>query len=520
MKSIFRSPAIKPSQLKGVIVSATKIVKTAYVIPVAVTLVLIVSLFPCSAALTDTSLESLTGDSIQVAAMERSITKIMQMVDVPGLSIAILNNSKVVYTHAFGVKNKKTGEPLDTSTVFSGGSFSKTVFAWVAMQLVEEGVLDLDRPLYEYLARPLPRYPNYTDLEGDDRYRQITPRMCLSHTTGFPNWRRFTADGRLQFIFEPGERHGYSGEGITLLQMAVKELTGKGLEQLAYERVFEPLRMGRTSFVWQELWAENLARPHDQFSRPKPFNRWREAKAAWSISTTPGDYAKLLVAVLNAQGERRATVDEMLTMQIANRHTAMVGPKFWKESNAYDHVGWGLGWGRFNCEEQGRAIFHTGHDGGVQNYNVTFIDHGIGVVLMSNSDNFESVSRLLLEATIGDTCSPVGWMGYPLFDPNAQREPLDPDPKPIDVDRALLQSYVGTYDVGDGRKLHIELREAGLVQSLNTVDWTPLLAAKPNRFFVEGNDARFSFVVDGTGRVLRLDIFDDGQVVQLNPVEE
>ena len=61
--------------------------------------------------------------------------------------------------------------PLDTSTVFAGASFSKTVFAWVVMQLVEEGLLDLDRPLHEYLARPLPSYPNYTDLEGDDRYR-------------------------------------------------------------------------------------------------------------------------------------------------------------------------------------------------------------------------------------------------------------------------------------------------------------------------------------------------------------
>ena len=101
----------------------------------------------------------------------------------------------------------------------------------------------------------------------------------------------------------------------------------------------------------------------------------------------------------------------------------MFGPKFWEESDVYAHAGWGLGWGRFDCGELGRAIFHTGHDGGVQNYNVTFVDRGIGVVLMSNSDNFEGVSRQLLEATIGDTCSPVDWMGYPRFDPSDRRDP-------------------------------------------------------------------------------------------------
>ena len=89
-----------------------------------------------------------------------------------------------------------------------------------------------------------------------------------------------------------------------------------------------------------------------------------------------------------------------------------------------------LGWGRFDCGEPGRAIFHTGHDDGAQNYNVTFVDRGIGVVLMSNSENFEGVSRQLLKATIGDICSPVDWMGYPRFDPNKPRE-LPPDPDQV-----------------------------------------------------------------------------------------
>jgi len=173
--------------------------------------------------------------------------------------------------------------------------------------------------------------------------------------------------------------------------------------------------------------------------------------------------------------------------------------------HVYDHAGWGLG-----C---------TGHDEGVQNYNVTFVDRGIGVVLMSNNDNFEGVSRQLLEATIGDTCSPVEWMGYPRFDPNEQRDPPPPDPQPIKVERALLQSYVGTYQVGDGREFRIELRETGLVQSMDGIDWTPLLAETADRFFVESEDQRLVFVVDESGRVLRLDFLADGQVSPLDRVE-
>ena len=180
--------------------------------------------------------------------------------------------------------------------------------------------------------------------------------------------------------------------------------------------------MTRTGFVWQDAWADNVASPHDRLEQPQRFNLRREASAAGSIATTPGDYARLVVAVLNAQGLRGGTVDEMLRMQVVNRHASMFGPGYWEQSDAYDHAGWGLGWGRFDCGELGRAIFHTGHDSGAQNYTVIFVDRGIGVVLMSNSDNFEGVSRELLQATIGDECSPVDWMGYPRFDPAVEEE--------------------------------------------------------------------------------------------------
>jgi hypothetical protein len=198
----------------------------------------------------------------------------------------------------------------------------------------------------------------------------------------------------------------------------------------------------------------------------------------------------------------------------------MFGPGYWEESDAYAHAGWGLGWGRFDCPGLGRAIFHTGHDNGAQNYTVTFVDRGIGVVLMSNSDNFEGVARELLEVTIGDSCSPLDWMGYPRFDPNEPRDPPPDDPPAITVERRLLESYTGAYRLDDGRTLRVELRDAGLAYSMDAVEWIPLLAETPSRFFVRHEDRRFVFVADETGDVVRLEVLVDDQVIALDRVVE
>ena len=132
-------------------------------------------------------LKTLDGKSISTAELEAFIEQTMEKADVAGLSFAILNDSQIVYQKAFGYKNKSEGTRNDEQTLFSAASFSKPVFAYLVMVLVEEKIIDLDRPLYEYLDKPLYEYPAYADLKGDERYQQITARMVLSHSTGFPN---------------------------------------------------------------------------------------------------------------------------------------------------------------------------------------------------------------------------------------------------------------------------------------------------------------------------------------------
>ncbi len=91
--------------------------------------------------------------------------------------------------------------------------------------------------------------------------------MVLSHSTGFPNWRSFEPDKRLKYLFTPGAQYSYSGEGYALLQMVVEQITGRDLETLARQKVFEPLGMTRTSYVWQEPFPGNAAQAHDQYGR-------------------------------------------------------------------------------------------------------------------------------------------------------------------------------------------------------------------------------------------------------------
>jgi CubicO group peptidase (beta-lactamase class C family) len=465
-------------------------------------------------------LKSLDGKRISVQVMEAAVVSTMEKAGIPGLSCAIINDSKVVYCETFGVKNTKSGEPNDEETVFAAASFSKTVFAYLVMLLVEEGTLDLDKPLYQYLKQPLPDYQKYSDLEDDDRYKKITARMCLSHSTGFPNWRFLTEDNRLQFLFDPGERHSYSGEGIALLQMVVEEVTGRGLEELAREKVFDPLGMTRTSYVWQETWEENTAAPHDQYQRPKRIKEKHEAGAAGSMFTTAGDYAKLLVAIINAEGRRKATMNEMLRTQVNIGYRNMFGPGAWQITDDYEsiHLGWGLGWGRFDTEH-GRAFFHTGHDFGWQNYTVTFVDAGTGVVLLSNSDNFESVARELAEATIGDTYSPFDWLGYPHYDPDATREP-PPEPVAIDVDPAVLETYAGTYEMTSlGKTLIIKFEEGQLFITDDGVRWTPLLDETETRFFLAEENYRFVFVKNSAGKVMRVNLELEGIEIPGEKVE-
>ena len=447
------------------------------------------------------SFKMISGNSMSFSELDNSILQMMEKAGITGLSCGIINDSKVVYQKAYGFRNNSTGVLNNEETIFSAASFSKTVFAYLVMLLVEDGIIDLDKSLQKYLDKNLYEYPNYEDLNGDQRTGLITARMVLSHSTGFPNWRFLTNDGKLKIMFEPGSRFSYSGEGICLLQMVIEKITGKGLEKLSQEMVFEPLGMEHTSYIWQKRFEENYAVPHDKYERPKMSNRRRKADAAGSMQTTAGDYARFLLGILNAKGKRKRSMNAMLNPQIAITSENMFGPGAWEDTDANNQIklSWGLGWGRFNTKD-GRAFFHTGHDLGWQNYTVTYFDKGLGVVLLSNSDNFESVAREIVEKTIGDEYSPFDWLGYPHYDPSVKREP-PPEPVAIDISSDMLTKYIGEYNYLNNSIFFIKMDDNQLFGSYDNETWVEMYAQSKSKFLMKGEDARFTFIENDDGKV-------------------
>ncbi len=141
------------------------------------------------------NIKRIDGSNVSFSALDQKINFLMKAANVHGLAIAVFNNNKPVYKKAFGYKRFDSKEPLQTNTNFYGASLSKSVFGVLVMKLVEEGKINLDKPLYEYLQKPVYEYKpvkkwhdNYTDLKADTLYKKITARMCLAHTSGFPNW--------------------------------------------------------------------------------------------------------------------------------------------------------------------------------------------------------------------------------------------------------------------------------------------------------------------------------------------
>jgi CubicO group peptidase (beta-lactamase class C family) len=363
------------------------------------------------------SVRRLDGSTIAAAEIDGTVTRLISAAKVPGLGLAILNEGKIVYLKTYGFRNREKGLPLTQDSVMSAASFSKVAFAYMVMQLVQQGALDLDKPVYQYLPNPLPEYADYKDLAGDERYKKITSRMLLDHTSGFPNWRRFEDDGKLHIHFEPGTRFAYSGEGIDLLQLVVEKVTNESLEDLMRDRVFEPIGMTRTSMVSRWRFEGNLAKGYDEEEKSLGHQRRWSADAAGSLQTTPLDFSLFMQAVMRGEGLRKETREMMLSPQIAiqSKHEFPSLSTETTEENKRIRLSYGLGWGLY-WTPYGKAFFKEGHDDGWRNYTVCFDDAKIGIVIMTNSSNGEGIYKELLETLQKNTFTPIEWEEFTPYD--------------------------------------------------------------------------------------------------------
>jgi len=359
------------------------------------------------------SMKKISGEIITSVQMDEIVKSYMQEANVTGLSLSILNDNKISYLKSYGFRDKENNKLLDENSVMGGASFSKFLFAYIVMQFVEEGVIELDKPLYMYLKKPLPEYEIYKDLKGSKYWKILTARNCLSHSTGFPNSRMFNTDHKLEFFFKPGSRTGYSGEGIYLLQFVIEEITGKKLEEIAVEKVFTPLKMERTSFVWQNRFEENYAVGHNILEENIDYQKRDQASAGGSLLTTITDYSKFIEAMIQKKGMMNSSFEKMFSSSIRIKSKHQFPSLSDETTNEYDKINLSYGLGCVVMDTNfGKAFFKEGHGLGFQNYTIAFAEKGVAIVIMTNSDNGENIFKNLLEDLIGDIFTPWKWEQY------------------------------------------------------------------------------------------------------------
>lgn len=342
-------------------------------------LILAMLTMSCCAQSSPKKVAAVDGTTITTKQLNQKIDSIVKAVNIPGLSIAIVNDSKVVYQNTFGVTNTETKERVDAQTIFEGASLSKPIFAYFVMKMVEKGKLDLDKPLYKYLP-----HPGIAEASKED-YKLITARMVLSHRTGFPNHSEGKA---IELAFTPDSDFLYSGEAFQYLAAVIGKVNGVGyksdLNALFQREVTQPLNMTHSTFVWDEYLAEHKAFGHDNQGNPTQNNPsyggWKGTtfNAYSSLHSEAKEYAQFLVALLKQEGLKKETFAEMF-----KEHTHFKDDNPLKQE--IGQTGWGLGMAQ-KPTEYGMMHMHTGNNHDFQSYMMVLPEKEFGIVFFTNSN--------------------------------------------------------------------------------------------------------------------------------------
>lgn len=355
---------------------------------------------------------------LTTAALDAEVRRAMQATGAKGLAIATIDDGQVTRVRSYGLRNV-AGDRLETDTIMYGASVTKAAFAHMVMQLVDEGALDLDRPLGEYLERPLTEYPeedkyaSWPDLADDDRWRRITARHVLTHSTGFANFGFLEPDGKLRIHFDPGSRYGYSGDGFILLQFVIERGLGLDVRDEMQRRVFDRFGMKNTDMKWRPAFAANLADGWRIDGSVEPHDERSTVRAAGSMDTTIADIARFVAGLVRGDGLSAESHAEMIRPQLPIT-TASQFPTLQPElpvDKRRPDLAAGLGLVAFGGP-QGPAFNRGGHNEWTGNTLVCVQEDKRCVVILSNDVRAEAAFPRLVEFAIGETGAPWHWI-YP-----------------------------------------------------------------------------------------------------------
>jgi CubicO group peptidase (beta-lactamase class C family) len=325
----------------------------------------------------------------QRTKIKETAVRLMEKEGIPGLSMTVIKDGKILWSEGFGVKNTETGEPVSENTVFEACSLSKPVFAYAALKLVDQGILDLDKPLLDYVPQDYIETGFVNGKIEDPRFKKITARHVLTHTSGFPNWR---GKKIIPINFEPGEKFSYSGEGFMLLQKVVEKITGKPLNDLMKEYVFQPLGMTHSSYLWEERYETLATSAHNGFGFPRPLRKTKKAGAAFSLNTTAPDFARFICALLNGTGLSEESHRLMLTPQVSAHYD--------KEGR----IPWGMGVALQRVKKEDREAFSIWHWGDNDQFKCFFLaltGEKSGLVYFANSYFGLNIVAPMVMTTVG-----------------------------------------------------------------------------------------------------------------------
>ena len=437
-----------------------------------------------------------------------TIEERMKHYKVPGLSVAVINNFKVEWAKAYGVKDSQTLEALDVRMLFQAASISKPVTALAALNRVEKGKLSLDENINDRLVSWKLPENEFT------AKRKVTLANLLSHTAGttvhgFPGYAvgdklptvPQILDGAapantaaVRVNIEPGTRFRYSGGGTTVVQLALTDIERKSFPEIVREAVLKPVEMNDSTYE-QPLsadWRKRATSGHRTGGEPVEgkIHVYPEMAPA-GLWTTPADLAKLAVEVqLSLLGKSNRVLSKEMTERMLTPFL-----KAPVESDMFIGLG-------FFLDKKGKAVYF-GHGGANEGFRARLIAHkekGYGAVVMVNSDNGEITDEVL-----GAIAREYGWEDF-----------VPPPAEVVSVAPDKLDAYVGRYRVNPDRVLDITREGGRLFAAPTGSPKIELLPVSETRFISRDAPVQYVFAPNTGGKFDRLTIYEGAQAASLS----
>jgi CubicO group peptidase (beta-lactamase class C family) len=360
-------------------------------------------------ALSFSATASAGSDAALSQRVDAAVRTQMKVQKIPGVSIAVVRNGRVIKATGYGVANIEVSAPVRPDTIFEAGSITKQFTASAVMMLVEEGKVGLDDSITKYFP------------EAPQAWKSITVRHLLTHTSGIPDYwgdteqnyytkgvidfrREYTDDEltRAYFAqsldFQPGEKWSYCSTGYNLLGILIRRVTGKSYGDFLRERIFAPLHMDATRvFSWTEI-VPHRASGYDLVDGVwKNAGSWMSSSVMTSadggLLTNVLDLTKWDAALYSDKVLKRSTRDAMWTPLGLSTGSASAGGIGWFIADAHGH----------------RVLYHTGGGYGFYADISRYVDDRLTIVVMTNVDETHTdvlklvgeIAEIYLPATRG-----------------------------------------------------------------------------------------------------------------------